>query len=393
MQVHVSCSELLAVVRQLVKVVPERTPKPVLMNIKIDFGNNLAMATDLERTVIEPISCQYIDPPSGPILVPAKTLLKILQTTHAPMLTFETDDSTRLIIRTNGGVFNVPTMSADDFPRTPEVESENIASVDEAYTLANAFDIAGKYVSKIYGVYSINNILLQVTDKMYVTASDGKAMYVSEIAIKEAGPDRNLRLLIPPPAADYIASTFKNSGNKVSIACAKGKIRVEFLHERSRFIALLADDGRCYPNWQAIVRNKNEAPKFDVVVEAEKLASALRQVAITTDDYHGVVWELNEGVWEMRSQAYERGSGRVRLDVDYDGPAKRVRFNSNYLLPFLNRMPADEKVEVVLPDKDENPITLYCGNNALVVMPMRDMPEYDVKETAVEEEAAVESTV
>ena len=109
-------------------VVPARSPKPILQNVKLiaeaDEGSVL-MGTDLEVGIRHRVLGVKVEQP-GSVILPTAQIGSILRTSTDVELAIETDDE-RLVIRGLHSEFTLPVEDANLFPEVPDFAASELS--------------------------------------------------------------------------------------------------------------------------------------------------------------------------------------------------------------------------------------------------------------------------
>ncbi|NQT40995.1 MAG: DNA polymerase III subunit beta, partial [Planctomycetes bacterium] len=105
-------------------VVPTRSPKPILENVKLEATAERAilMATDLEIGIRLDVSGVDVQA-EGAVVLPIRRFGSILRESSDAKLDLETD-GTRTLVRGGQSEWQLPTQNPDEFPVVQPFESE-----------------------------------------------------------------------------------------------------------------------------------------------------------------------------------------------------------------------------------------------------------------------------
>src|SRR5262245_51046272 len=112
---------LLAAFGMVGGVVPARSPKPILQNVKLvadSDGGSVLMATDLEVGIRYRVAGVKVDQP-GSVILPTQRFNSILRTSNDEELAVETDKD-KLVVRGLHAQFELTSEDADLFPDPPD---------------------------------------------------------------------------------------------------------------------------------------------------------------------------------------------------------------------------------------------------------------------------------
>ena len=144
--------ELLAAFGMVSGVVPARSPKPILQNLKLsadpDVGSVL-MATDLEVGIRHQVTGMKVEAPGAAILPPQR-ISSILRTSTDEDLYLETDGE-HLIVKGRHAEFTLPSEVPDLYPEVPDKKAGEM--LDRYFKIeANLLKVKSKYLKKMQKV-------------------------------------------------------------------------------------------------------------------------------------------------------------------------------------------------------------------------------------------------
>jgi len=365
MQLTIDRKDLLGAVARACRVVPTRSPKPILANLRLDAAGGLVgvLATDLEVAIRCTVGCTGIEEP-GSVLMPADELQSILRETpdDTVRLAGPTTESAACTVQANGSAYQIPTGDPAEFPAIPEWGTEAGVKLPGA-TVSTAIRRTLFAVAKERMRYATNGALLEYGDKrLAMVATDGRRLAwtehqcekLSAAAQKAILPQAVMRELLGLAAAEQPVS--------VRINESQALFRVGSTLLCSRLI-----DGH-FPDYKAVIPKDNAT---QVTVPRAALLSAVRRAAIaTTVDSAAVRLELAPGKLTLHGVSAERGTAQIELPVAYDGEATlTVALNPAFLTDMLSAVDAETlRVELTAPDK---PVLIRAGEGyQYLVMPV-----------------------
>jgi len=143
-------------------VVPARSPKPILQNVKLiaaDDGSVL-MGTDLEVGIRYQVLGVKVERP-GTVILPKSQVGSILRTSGDPELAIEAEDD-RLVIRGLHSEFTLPVEDANLFPEVPDFAASS-------YHVVAAADLKKLIRRTIFATdvettrYALGGVLVELT--------------------------------------------------------------------------------------------------------------------------------------------------------------------------------------------------------------------------------------
>jgi len=137
MRFIVNSSVLLKQLQAVSGVISTNNTLPILDNFLFQLkGNNLIItATDLETTITSSVELDMSDDDAN-IAVPAKILIDTLKTFSSTPLTFSVDlESMVITISAGEGNYKLSGYNAEEYPKTPEIESSAMLNIDSSILL------------------------------------------------------------------------------------------------------------------------------------------------------------------------------------------------------------------------------------------------------------------
>ena len=158
-------------------VVPARSPKPILQNVKLiaeaDDGSVL-MGTDLEVGIRHRVLGVKVEQP-GSVILPTAQIGSILRTSTDVELAIETDDE-RLVVRGLHSEFTLPVEDANLFPEVPD-----FAAI--SYHVVAAADLKKLIRRTIFATdvestrYALGGVLVELTaESIAMVGTDGRRL-------------------------------------------------------------------------------------------------------------------------------------------------------------------------------------------------------------------------
>jgi DNA polymerase-3 subunit beta len=126
-----------------------------------------------------------------------------------------------------------------------------------------------------------------------------------------------------------------------------------------------------FPDYTQVIPAKSDRI---ATVDAASLLAALRRVSVVSSERtRGVKLQLEPHRLELTTINPDVGEAAEELDVEYDGEAVGIGFNSRYLMDVLGVLPSDRRVEIGLNDEVSPGVIRTAGDAdyCYIVMPMR----------------------
>lgn len=366
MKLTCNCSTLAHAFQTVNGVVPSRTPKEILKNVKLEvFENSIALiGTDQEvgiRYVIKDVDTAE----AGAILLPANRVIAILRELRDESVMFESSGDT-VRIKSGHSEFELPLEDPAEFPSIAEFDAENYVVI-EAPTIRQMIRRTIFATDPESTRYALGGVLLETGDeKITLVATDSrrlalvtaKCSYKGDAAAPETSP------VIPAKAMSMIERSLDDDDTEVHIAIRDNDI---LIRSGASTIYSRLVEGR-FPKYEAVVPQQSEVSLQMVV---DPFYSAVRQAQIVTDqESRGVDFNFAPGLLSLDSRASTVGQSRIELPISYDGPEIGITFDPRFVGEFLRVLEPEQQVTVELTDAESAAAFKTDDGYTYVIMPL-----------------------
>ena len=158
-------------------VVPARSPKPILQNVKLvadPDGGSILMATDLEVGIRYRVLGVKVDR-AGAVILPTSKMQSILRTSTDEELAIEVNDD-QLLVRGRHAQFKMPTDDPALYPEVPDFAAS-------AYHVVAAADLKKLIRRTMFATdvestrYALGGVLVELTDdSITMVGTDGRRL-------------------------------------------------------------------------------------------------------------------------------------------------------------------------------------------------------------------------
>lgn len=294
-------------------VVPSRTTKDILKNIKIAVHGEVCTisATDSEMSVIafiRGVECQR----DGEILLPCERLLKILREVSGETIAID-DVNGVAHISVGRSKFKIPTEDATklvievDFPETG---FRSISTADmQRITKRCSIVAMGDKNSAFSGIHFEFK-----DDKFNAISCDSKCLSLVDAAFTVEGDVEKFKTqtMVPPKAIKVFSSMLPTEGS-VDFAITENAITFR----GGDFIVKSQLIGGRFPDWRRVFPS---SCSDNIEIPAPQLSNAIRQAMITTaEESCGVEFVFSDGSMTLTSKASGKGSSNVETPIGFSG--------------------------------------------------------------------------
>jgi len=349
-------------------VVPIRSPKPILQNVKLvtdpDEGSVL-MGTDLEVGIRHRVLGVKVEQP-GSVILPTAQIGSILRTSADIELAIHTDDE-HLFIRGLHSDFTLPVEDPTSFPEVPDFAAAS-------YYIVAASDMKKLIRRTIFATdvestrYALGGVLVELTpESITMVGTDGRRLArMSTAADSESNPPIPAGSpVIPVKALKLIERNLADDDPPVHLTIQSGTAILMQTESATIYSRLV--EGR-FPRYQDVFPATVEVK---IPLEVGPLRTAVEQASIvTSEDSRGVDFKFGSGVLRLVSQSADVGSSHVELPIAYEGKPVEITFDPRYLIDALKTLDDTTTITAELIDAKNAAVFKTDDQYTYVVMPL-----------------------
>jgi DNA polymerase-3 subunit beta len=374
-QMKVSCAKesLLSALQTASAVVPARSPKPVLSNVRLEGGRAdgsgdstaVISATDLEiglRIELEGVEVLA----AGAVLLPAARLAAIVREAPAGTVFQIESDGSAALVKAPRSQFRLPSEDAAEFP--------SVASFPQGPAFEISTAVAREIVRRtVFATdnessrYALGGVLLELSDGAVIAVgTDGRRLAKMEAAGTVASGDAPAAQPIVPARAMHLIERCLPGGDApVQLAVRTSEILVR---AGATTISARLVEGR-FPRWRDVFPERPEAMR--VTMPVGPFLGAVRQAAIVTSEQSkGVDFSFEPGGLVLTGRSSESGESRIELPIDHAGESVRIKLDPRFVTDFLRVLDAAGSVTVELTDAQSAAVFRTEDGYGYVVMPL-----------------------
>jgi DNA polymerase-3 subunit beta len=347
-------------------VVASRTPKPVLLCLKLTAEDNslTVAATDLEAAIRYRDEQVQVEQP-GEALVPADKLRDIVRESIDDTLSIEIAGDV-CHIRGQDSHFKIFTQKATDFPPIPDFEGEpdvQMASGALKQLVSQTLFAAAKESTR----YAFNGVLVVCkAKKISLISTDGRrlAMAKGDLAVGDNKLEKDGKMaIVPAKALHLLDKLLDDPEEQVSIQIRPNQI---IFHTSSATLTSNLVEGQ-FPPYDDVV--PKDADKKMTASAADFMSAIRRAALLTTEESRGVRLAFSKKGLVLTSRSPESGEATINFACKFEGADVEIGFNPMFLSDALRVVDSDEiTLELTAPNR---PGLLKAGDNFLyVIMPV-----------------------
>ncbi len=367
MKVIVDRSQLFQAFQIAASVVPTRTTKPTLSNVKFDVTDQGATLTSTDqeiglRVMVENLEVQA----AGTVLIPVHRFGSILRESTDEKLSLESDGE-RIVVKGQRSQFRLPAENPDEFPI--------VATFDEP----SYFEISSRLMKEIVrrtlfatdtesSRYALGGVLLEFEeDRLIAVGTDGRRLAKMEGGIRRVGTitDTGNMTIIPAKSMQVIDRSLTDVDADIQLAVHANDLLV-----RSPRVTIYSRlvEGR-FPRWRDVLPQRTDATTIPLI--CGPLHSAVRQAAIVAnEESRGLDFTFGAGNLVLSGSAADIGQARVEMPIAYEGEEISVSLDHRYVGEFLRALDPEKTISIELKDQDSAAKFETDDGYTYVVMPM-----------------------
>jgi len=367
MKVTCEREALLGAFQTAAAVVPARSPKPILQNIKLEVSDSgaILLATDLEigiRIQVPGIQAQV----PGSAILPLSRFGSILRESSDATLQLEADGQSTTV-RGERSEFKLPGENPQEFPTVADF-------TDTAFHELSARLLREMIRRTIFATdnessrYALGGVLLEMgPEKIIAVGTDGRRLAKMEVPARSEGghtSGENMTI-VPSKAMQLIERAISDGDAEIQLAARANDILIR--GPRATIYSRLVE-GR-FPKWRDVFPQRSGVSRVELTVGP--LYSAVRQAAIvTSEESRGVDFAFESGMLVLSGRVAEVGQSRVELPIAYDGPAISITLDPRYVSDFLKVLDSEKVVSIELKDAESAAVCSTDDGYGYVIMPL-----------------------
>ena len=339
--VRFSCEK--ALVQQAVaavsRAVAAKSSIPALEGILLECGEGLRlsgynMQTGIRTTVEAAVS------EAGHIVLNARLFGEMIRRLPDDMVTFEADDKFNVKLNCGDASFELPGLSADDYPELPEVDDQFSVTLEQRTLKAminqTSFAVSVNEARPIH-----TGALFEISDKgLTMVAVDGFRLALRREPLERIDGGA-FRFVAPGSALNEVEKICEDSDNLMTII--QGKRHLMFETGSTQLICRRLE-GEFLDYRNAIPRNN----PISILVDTKAMLNSLDRVSVViSEKLKSPVHCIFDAGRVYLSAKTGNGEAKDICPVEGDGQGLEIGFNNRFFMDALRYAPA-EKVKMEL---------------------------------------------
>ncbi len=358
---------LAAALQIVAGVVPSRTPKEVLKNIKltVDGGKAVLIGTDQEIGIRHELQNVETDS-TGEVLLPTQRVISILRELTDDQVTLEATERA-VVVKGGHSEFDLSTEDPAEFPNVAAFE-------DQSYFTVPASALREMIKRTVFATdsestrYALGGILLELnperatlaaTDSRRLAVVTAPAQAVGEINVENTTP------VVPSKAMQLIERSLPDDEDAVAMIAIHGNDVLVKAGGSTIYSRLV--EGR-FPKYGDVIPSSFE---HSIEFVVGPFYSAVRQAQIVTnEESRGVDFKFSNGQMSLASRATDVGQSTVEMPLAFEGDDLTITFDPKFVADFLRILDSSTSVKLNLIDGESPAVFTVDDTYRYVVMPL-----------------------
>lgn len=347
-------------------IVPQRSPKEILRNVKLTLADGTAtlLGTD-EEVGIRCELAEVITESVGDVLLPTQRVIAILRELQDETVQLEVEDDA-LWIRSHQSEFRLSVEDAAQFPSVARFEAD-------AYYILPGRQLKQGIQRTIFSTdtestrYALGGILLDIdASQLTLAATDGRRLAVARLESQAHGKakEEGHHPVVPSKAMALLERSIQDGEQPVHLAVHPNHVLV-----RSGPITIYARlvEGR-FPKYQDVIPREFTT---SVTLVASPVLSAVRQAMIvTSEESRSVDFTFADGLLTLTSVGQDVGRSRIQVPISYDADELVTTLDPRFVQEFLRVLEPASPFTANLIDGNSAVVFTSESNYTYVVMPL-----------------------
>ena len=359
---------LIAAFQVVSGVVPTRTTKDVLKNVKlsVEDGKATLIGTDQEVGIRFELSGVETDS-AGEVLLPTQRVISILREFTEETVEIDVDENT-LWLRSGSSEFRLSVENPDEFPPVAEFEDNSYFKIDgkQFREMIHRTEFATDVESTRY---ALGGVLLEYdpdAKTLTLAATDSRRLAIVKSTCQSEGEAdaANSSPVIPAKAMKLIERSLSEDDQEVLLAI-RGNDAVVKSQQSTIYCRLV--DGR-FPDYKNVIPSE---PGHSIDLIVGPFHTAIRQAQIVTnEESRGVDFCFGNGKLTLNSKAAEIGQSKVEMPISFDGEELVITFDPRYVADFLRVLSPELHIRLEVIDDENAAVFRTDDDYTYVVMPL-----------------------
>lgn len=353
----------------LVSVIPGRTPRPTLNNVKIETKENSLelSATDSEIALSYVIDGVAVEEP-GVVSIPGNHMSSILRETFDAEVAFSAEGES-CELQTADSVYRISGDDPHNFPFIPLID-EDVGSIElPVSVMRDAIRKTAFATSREKTRYALNGILTKISgNKLEMVSTDGKRLARISKELPQ-GIDGEISAIVPTKAMQLIERIGEGAGEGEKLQLSLKENIVQLRMPNITLCAKLVDGN--FPNYEEVIPTDYTKR---ITLNCALLNSGMRRASLfTSEESRAVQFTLAGEILTLQSHSDVAGEAKIELKVEGNEHEIDVAFNPEFLLDVL-RVTVSETLDIEFMDFNRPVLIKSEEGYVNVIMPISASP-------------------
>jgi DNA polymerase-3 subunit beta len=342
MKIAIDREALAKSVQDVMKAVSPRTTIPILTGIKITATSQGVTLTgsDSDISIESFIPAEEEDKllvevkEAGSVVLQARFFAEIVKKLPQQTVEIEVGPNFLTVIRSGKAEFNLNGLDADEYPRLPQIEEENVFKIptDLLKTIIRqtVFAVSTSETRPI-----LTGVNWKFEDgELTCTATDSHRLALRKAKIETENP-QSYNVVIPGKSLNELSKILDDSNDPVDIVVTANQILFKTKH--LLFFSRLLDGS--YPETARLIPTDS---KTDIIVNAKEFLQAIDRASLLAREGRNNVVKLttlNDGIIEISSVSPEIGKVTEEIQSEsVEGEELKISFSAKYMMDALKAL-------------------------------------------------------
>ena len=348
-------------------VVPSRTPKPVLENVRIEAvpGRVVMFAVNNEIGIRLEAEGVTVKTP-GIALLPVARVLPLLRESTEETLGIEVDRD-RILITGRQTRVKLQARDPEEFPPVADFNETSFYSIKSSVfrRMVHRTVFATDAESSRF---ALGGVLLEYADgQLIAVATDGRRLARMQGAAEVVGKVASETMtIVPTLAVSLLEKCLPDDDSQVEVAPRGNDILVR--NGRTVLYSRLVE-GR-FPRWRDVFPgHRPEAVTVQLPVDATM--SAVRLAIVVADaESRGLDFEFEDGTLKLNLACANIGESHIELPVAYDGPKLAITLDYRFFTDFLRVLDSSSTFSMEIESSEKAALCSTDDGYGYVIMPL-----------------------
>lgn len=352
MKIRCVKEDLLRGIQIVQKGISTKSSLPILSSILFEADDKLKLqTTDLETSISCLVNAKVTK--KGKLGIPARLIGDIVRSLPEAAVDLEYKaEKAELALICENSSFEIKTLSADDFPKVPNLEgspqkrecvlgSAMFMNVVKQVIRAASKDETRPILTGILFTLGENMVRMVATDSYRLAVTESKI--IEEEEKKEKEVEEKINAVIPTRALEDVVKIMSIlESQEVGMRVLENHI-VFNLGEAQLISRLI--EGQ-YPNYRQLLPDSYQ---LELPVKREELVGAVKRISLMAQNNSPVQFHLGKNNLTVSAVTQEVGEAKEDVKIKYEGEEVKIAFNGQYLLDGLTAV-SEEDVLIKLLD-------------------------------------------